>query len=229
MSSYLRLPKVGLDAVKKNKVGFARELAAEFVGTMLLVMIGCGSTMSGDEDDGEGQLGEQALYVRIALGFGLAYATIAQAVGHVSGCQINPAITVGLVAGAKVEVIRGFAYVLAQSIGGLLGGAILKALLPCYTRGKSGLGATALGEGVSASQVIQYCTNWRPSTLMQGFGVEFFISFVPLMVIFGAAENDSNTVNEKGSSSLAIGLSITACHLFAIPLTGSRSVAITFA
>ena len=159
MESYVKLPAVGLDAIKKNKVGFARELAAEFVGTMLLVMIGSGSTMSGDEDDGEGQLGEQAQYVRIALGFGLAYATIAQAVGHISGCHINPAITVGLMAGAKVEVIKGLAYVLAQSLGGLLGGAILKALVPCYTRGKEGLGSTALGEGVSTAQVIQGCMN----------------------------------------------------------------------
>ena len=57
MQSYLKLPEVGLDTIKKNKVAFARELAAEFVGTMLLVVIGCGSAMSGDEDDGEGQMG----------------------------------------------------------------------------------------------------------------------------------------------------------------------------
>ena len=97
--SSLKLPKVGLDEIKKKKVAFAKELAAEFLGTMLLVMIGCGSAMSGDNDDGEGQLGrrhrnvdniagvlnlchysgEQAQYVRIALAFGLAVATIAQA------------------------------------------------------------------------------------------------------------------------------------------------------
>ena len=163
MQSYLKLPEVGLDTIKKNKVAFARELAAEFVGTMLLVMIGCGSAMSGDEDDGEGQLGEQALYVRRALGFGLAYATIAHMVGHISGCHINPAITVGLMAGAKMDVIKGFAYVLAQSLGGLLGGALLKAMVPCYTRGKGGLGSTALGEGVSVAQVIQWCAHCRSS------------------------------------------------------------------
>merc|ERR1719370_725997 len=128
MESYVKLPAVGLDAIKKNKVGFARELAAEFLGTMLLVMIGCGSAMSGDEDDGDGQIGDQALYVRIALAFGLAVATIAQTVGHISGCHINPAITIGLVAGAKVEVIRGLAYVMAQSLGGLVGAVLLKLL-----------------------------------------------------------------------------------------------------
>ena len=63
---------------------------------------------------------------------------------------------------------------------------------------------------------------------MQGFGVEFFISFVLVMVVFGAAENEGNAVNKKGSAPLAIGLAITACHLFAIPLTGSRFVASLF-
>jgi len=204
--SSLKLPKVGLEEIKKKKVAFAKELAAEFLGTMLLVMIGCGSAMSGDGDDGEGQLGEQAQYVRIALAFGLAVATLAQTVGHVSGCHINPAITVGLVAGAKVEVIRGIAYVVAQILGGLLGGALLKALVPGESRGKGGLGSTQLGEGVSAAQ---------------GFGIEFVISFVLVMVVFGAAADGNNAANVKGSPPLAIGLSITACHLFAIPLTGA--------
>ena len=56
MPSFLKLPKVGLEEIKKKKVAFAKELAAELLGTMLLVMIGCGSTMSGDKDDGEGQI-----------------------------------------------------------------------------------------------------------------------------------------------------------------------------
>jgi len=204
--STLKLPKVGLEEIKKKKVAFAKELAAEFLGTMLLVMIGCGSAMSGDGEDGEGQLGEQAQYVRIALAFGLAVATIAQTVGHISGCHINPAITVGLVAGAKVEVIRGIAYVVVQILGGLLGGALLMALVPEESRGKGGLGSTQLGEGVSAAQ---------------GFGIEFVISFVLVMVVFGAAADGNNAANVKGSPPLAIGLSITACHLFAIPLTGA--------
>ena len=56
MPSFLKLPKVGLEEIKKKKVAFAKELAAELLGTMLMVMIGCGSTMSGDKDDGEGQI-----------------------------------------------------------------------------------------------------------------------------------------------------------------------------
>lgn len=206
MSSFFKLPKVGLAEIKQKKVAFARELAAELLGTMLLVMIGCGSAMSGDKDDGEGQISDQALYVRIALAFGLAVATIAQTVGHISGCHINPAITVGLVAGAKVEVLKGLAYVVAQSLGGLLGAALLKCLVPDDTRGQSSLGSTQLGDGVS---------------LVQGFGIEFFISFVLVMVVFGAAADENNAANVKGSAPLAIGLSITACHLFAIPLTGA--------
>jgi len=206
MPSFFKLPKVGLEEIKKKKVAFVKELSAEFLGTMLLVMIGCGSAMSGDEDDGDGQIGDQALYVRIALAFGLAVATIAQTVGHISGCHINPAITIGLVAGAKVEVIRGLAYVVAQSLGGLVGATLLKLLVPDKTRGRDGLGSTQLGIGVSDTQ---------------GFGIEFFITFVLVMVVFGAAADENNAVNVKGSAPLAIGLSITACHLFAIPLTGA--------
>ena len=58
MPSFFKLPKVGLEEIKKKKVAFVKELAAELLGTMLLVMIGCGSAMSGDEDDGDGQIGE---------------------------------------------------------------------------------------------------------------------------------------------------------------------------
>ena len=69
------------------------------------------------------------------------------------------------------------------------------------------------------------CTLSIIQTLMQGFGVEFFIAFILVMVVFGAAQNEGNAVNKKSSAPLAIGLAITACHLFAIPLTGSRFVA----
>ena len=111
MPSFLKLPKVGLEEIKKKKVAFAKELAAELLGTMLMVMIGCGSTMSGDKDDGEGQIsgyqmsgchrigegrhllnlfhssGDQALYVRIALAFGLTVATIAQVCIKILPCD----------------------------------------------------------------------------------------------------------------------------------------------
>merc|ERR1719370_251611 len=97
-------------------------------------------------------------------------------------------------------------YMVVQSLGGLLGGALLKTLVPEESRGKGGLGSTQLGGGVSAAQ---------------GFGVEFVISFVLVMVVFGAAADQNNAANVKGSPPLAIGLSITACHLFAIPLTGA--------
>lgn len=196
MSSVFKLPKVGLEAIKKKKVAFAKELAAELLGTMLLVMIGCGSAMSGDGEDGEGQMSEQAQYVRIALAFGLAVATIAQTVGHISGCHINPAITVGLVAGAKVEVIRGLAYVVAQSLGGLLGAALLNSLVPDNTRGQSGLGSTQLGNGVS---------------LAQGFGIEFFISLVLVLVVFGAAADENNAANVKVSKKSPQSISHAHC------------------
>jgi aquaporin related protein len=148
-------------------------------------------------------LDEQAQYVRIALAFGLIVATMAQTIGHVSGCHINPAITAGLVAGAKVGLVKGLLYVVVQCLGGLTGAGLLK-LVVAEVRGSDGLGTTSINKAI---------------TYAQGFGIEFVITMILVLVVFGAAADENNDV--KGSALLAIRLSITVCHLFAIPLTGS--------
>ena len=72
----------------------------------------------------------QAQYVRIALCFGVTVATVAQTIGHVSGCHINPAVTAGLITGAKIGLIKGLLYMVAQSVGAILGACILRGLVP---------------------------------------------------------------------------------------------------
>jgi len=195
-----KLPYLGVDEIKNDVKGFMKALFAEFLGTALLVFIGCGSCMGGSAED------QQAQFVRIALCFGVTVATLAQTLGHVSGCHVNPAVTAGLVTGAKVGVLKGLAYVVAQSLGGLVGGGLLYAVVPEGVRGREGLGTTGIASNVS---------------LGQAFGIEFLITMVLVLVVFGAAADEHNSPSVKGSAPLAIGLSITACHLFAIPLTGS--------
>ena len=177
-----KMPELGLEEIKKNKVAFARELAAEFVGTMLLVLLGLGTVLSETTEDTEEA---NDVSVRVAVADGLTYVAISQTLGHSSWCHLNPAITVGLMAGSKVGVAKMCGYVVAQSLGALLGGALFKAL-----------------NGLSAGQI---------------FGIEFFTSFVFVMVVYGATANNNNASNPKGSSaSLTVGLAITACY-FAFP------------
>ena len=100
--------------------------------------------------------------------------------------------------------MKGVLYIAAQCIGATIGAGILRLLVPATFRGYEGFGCTGVSAGVSAGQA---------------FGVEFFITMVLVLVVYGAAADANNDV--KGSAPLAIGLSITTCHLFAIPLTGS--------
>jgi len=111
-----------------------------------------------------------------------------------------------LITGAKVGLLKGLAYIGAQTVGAVAGAGVLSAVVPATVRGHSGLGTTVLGSGVSVGQA---------------FGIEFLITMVLVLVVFGAAADENNAPSVKGSAPLAIGLSITTCHLFAIPLTGS--------
>lgn len=183
-----------------------KQLLAETVGTLLLVIVGCGSCAGG------GVSSDQANIVRISLTFGLTVATIAMVIGHVSGCHINPAVTFGLTVAGKIGPIKAVLYILAQSTGAILGSSILWAFLAKETplapslRGAAGLGATSVSQELSPGQA---------------FVIETVITMVLVMVVFGAAADEVNSQKVLGSPPLAIGLSITSCHLFAVPLTGA--------
>ena len=173
---------------------------------MFQVLVGCGSCLGANLDYD---------IVKIALCFGVTVATLAQSLGHISGCHVNPAVTAGLITGAKVSselsqsvspsfclqigVLKGLLYVVAQCVGAIVGAGILAILIP----GEAGTNSLT---NVSAGQ---------------GFGIEFIITMVLVLVVFAAAADENNSGSVKGSAPLAIGLSITTCHLFAIPLTGS--------
>merc|ERR1719510_740358 len=175
---------------KINWIGIAKSCVAELIGTMFLVLVGCGSCYNANND-----------FVRIALAFGVTVATIAQSIGHVSGCHINPAVTFGLLFGQKIGLVKSILYILSQCIGAAIGAALLMA----FTPGPWNLGNTGFTDINSG----------------QAFGIEFFITFVLVLVVYASAADEHNAPSVKGSAPLAIGLSITTCHLFAIPLTGS--------
>lgn len=169
---------------------------AEFLGTMFLVFVGCGSCIGGWSE------GYAPSVVQIALAFGVTVATIAQAVGHVSGCHINPAVTCAMLVARHISVLRALIYIVCQCLGALVGAAILKGVTPEKIQGS--LGMTTRNEQIDAAQAL---------------GIELLITFVLVLTVFGACDERRNDV--KGSAPLAIGLSITTCHLFAVPITGS--------
>jgi len=176
-----------------------RGVVAEFLGTMFLVLIGCGSCLSHDSADWANYT---PTIVQISFTFGLAVATIVLCIGHVSGGHVNPAVTISLLAARKISLIRGIAFVVAQCGGALCGSGILMGITPNELKGT--LGLTTLNPTV---------------TVEQGFGVEFLITFLLVLTVFACC--DAKRTDLMGSSPLAIGFAVTLCHLFAIKYTGA--------
>ena len=130
MPYLLYTPGSKLSEIKSTKL--LNSLLAELLGTLFLVLIGCGSCMGHGCKCAKSQ-GDTCTEVdlditRISLAFGLAVATIAQSIGHISGCHVNPAVTVGLVTGRKMGIAKGVLYIIAQCIGALIGAGILQVL-----------------------------------------------------------------------------------------------------
>lgn len=186
-----------------------RAVLAEFLATCILVLVGCGSVLAVGlvPDDGTAPKDPRGLLsvaqtVQVALAFGLIVASLAQAIGHVSGCHVNPSVTLGLLVMGKIGVVKAILYVLVQLLGGIVGAAILQGLTP--SDATSTLGTPQLGAGMSMGQ---------------GFGVELFITFVLVLVVCGVSDDARTDI--RGSAPLAVGLAITAGHLLAINYTGS--------
>jgi aquaporin Z len=180
--------------------------AAEFIGTFSLVLFGCGSAViagiSGIGPSGIGLLG-------IAIAFGFAVVAMAYAIGGISGCHINPAVTIGVLTAGKMTLKNAIGYILAQCSGAILGAAVLYLIAsgrPGFIMPPWGLGSNGWGVG--------YLGNYNT---LSAFVIEAVMTFLFIFVILATTSKFGNSA----MAGLAIGVTLMLIHLVAIPVTGT--------
>lgn len=179
-----------------------KKVVAEFIGTGWLVLGGCGSAVlaAGYPELGIGFAG-------VALAFGLTVLTMAYAIGHISGCHLNPAVTLGLWSGGRFPARDIPGYIAAQVLGGIAGAGILYVFAsgaPGFELG--GFAANGFGEHSPGGY-----------GMVAALTVEIVMTFMFLMIILGATHSKA----PAGFAGLAIGLGLTLIHLISIPVTNT--------
>ncbi|TOK28712.1 aquaporin Z [Vibrio parahaemolyticus] len=177
---------------------------AEAFGTFWLVLGGCGSAVlaAGFPDVGIGLLG-------VALAFGFTVLTMAFAIGHISGCHLNPAVTVGLWAGGRFDTKDVAPYIIAQVIGGLIAGGIL------YVIATGQAGFDVVGSGFAANGYGEHSPGQY--SMLAALVSEIVMTMMFLIVIMGATDKRA----PQGFAPIAIGLCLTLIHLISIPVTNT--------
>ena len=179
-----------------------KKLVAEFVGTLWLVLGGCGSAVLAAAYP---QLGIG--FAGVAIAFGLTVVTMAYAIGHISGCHLNPAVSVGLWIGGRFERKDLLPYIAAQILGGIAGAGILYLI----ASGKAGF---AIG-GFAANGYGEHSPGGY--SMLAALISEVVMTFMFLIIILGATHPKA----PKGFAGLAIGLGLTLIHLISIPVTNT--------
>lgn len=183
-------------------MSMSKKLGAEFLGTFWLVLGGCGSAVlaAAFPDVGIGLLG-------VSLAFGLTVLTMAFAIGHISGCHLNPAVSVGLLVGGRFSGGELLPYVLAQVLGGIAGGAVL----------------FVIASGQAGFETAGFASNGFGEHSPGGYSLtaalvcEIVMTFMFLIIILGATDERA----PKGLAPVAIGLGLTLIHLISIPVTNT--------
>lgn len=179
----------------------SKRCTAEFIGTFWLVFGGCGSAVlaAAFPEVGIGLLG-------VSFAFGLTVLTMAYAIGHVSGCHLNPAVSVGLVAGGRFKSAELVPYIIAQVVGGIAGAGMLYLIA-------SGKADFKLADGFASNGYGDHSPGGY--SLLAGFVAEFVLTFMFLLIILGATDKRA----PQGFAPIAIGLGLTLIHLIGIPVT----------
>src|SRR3954454_18343490 len=182
-------------------VPLTRRLAAEFIGTFWLVFGGCGSAVmsAAFPQVGIGLLG-------VSLAFGLTVLTMAYAIGHISGCHLNPAVSLGLATARRFPASEVPAYVIAQILGGIVASALLYVIA-------SGTAGFSLNGGFAANGYGAHSPG--SYNMSAAFIAEFVLTFVFLMIILGATDLRAPAC----FAPIAIGLGLKLIHLIGIPVT----------
>ena len=180
-----------------------KKYAAEFVGTFWLVLGGCGSAVIGAAfpELGIGHLG-------VALAFGLTVLTMAFAIGHISGCHLNPAVSIGLWAGGRFPAKELLPYIVAQVIGGIVAGGVLYLI----ASGKAGF---ELSGGFASNGYGEHSPGGY--SMVAALVAEIVMTMMFLIIILGATDKRA----PKGLAPVAIGLGLTLIHLISIPVTNT--------
>jgi len=184
-------------------MSIGKRASAELIGTFWLVFGGCGSAVLAAAFPAVG-IG----FLGVALAFGLTVLTMAYAIGHISGCHLNPAVSVGLTVGRRFPAAELPAYVVAQVIGGILGAGVLYLI----ASGKAGFEVSA---GFAANGYAEHSPGGY--SLAAGFTAEVVLTFMFLMIILGSTDARA----PQGFAPIAIGLGLTLIHLISIPVTNT--------
>lgn len=177
-----------------------KKYLAELIGTLFLVLIGCGSVVIA---------GQQVGFLGIAFAFGLTVLVMVYAIGPISGCHINPAITVAMLVAKKISGRDAVGYIVAQCLGAIIGAAILLAV----ATGKADYSVASVGLGQNGYGALS------PHQFSMGacFLAEVVLAFLFLFVIFGSTHANA----PKGFAGIAIGLTLVVIHIVGIPITGT--------
>ncbi len=180
-----------------------KQLGAEFFGTFWLVLGGCGSAVlaAAFPNVGIGLLG-------VSLAFGLTVVTMAYAIGHISGCHLNPAVSIGLWAGGRFEAGKLLPYIVAQVLGGVLAGGVLYVIASGHAGFDVSAGFASNGYGVHSPGGY---------SLTAAATSEVVMTAMFLVIIMGATDRRA----PQGFAPLAIGLTLTLIHLISIPVTNT--------
>lgn len=168
-----------------------KKYLAEFIGTFVLVLFACGTAvMTGCSVE------NGAAYLMTALAFGLVIVAMAYSIGNVSGCHINPAVSIAMLVSGKLGIVDFIGYVVAQFAGAIAGAGVLKLFAP-----DSNLGSNGLFNGDVAPSIL----------------IEVILTFVFVLAILGV----TSKIENSAVAGIVIGLTLTLVHLFGIAFTGT--------